>query len=389
MATEAKSMGLILLLAGAVALLLTSTTSGADKSHRGLVLSVVDDRRSTEPCEVRLVNFDSGEVLSTAHVGNTATGALSPDGELLAIVSRYPMAGVAQPRPRLELFSTTDLTPLKRGYLPVTTSVYKRIPNRVTMRFSRDGKEILLQRMDTHDAVLTRVKLELDEGGVFLVSGAPLRVPGARSVDFLRLEETRLTIAGNADGMIHVLDAQSRQRESELILDPLADVPAQLSSRHLTGVVITDDGRHAYYVPQQPGLPREMRHVGHLQRIDLATSPPKVLQRSSHAAPNLRARASTVSEIAGALIVAEQKYSETLQSPSPRVTFFHTLTLTPARQVELSVGDCDSLTVSADGTQLYAVDFGGMVSVVDVATWQERKTFTDVGVHPALVLALP
>jgi hypothetical protein len=356
-----------------------------------VVVSATDDRRSSDPCEIRLIEIETARVLAQVEVGDTADAVLSPRGDVLTVVSQHSVAGTAEPRKRLELYQTSDLSLVKRGYVPVPSNIYQRVPHTVRAQYSPDATEIVVQQMVAHDAVLTRVSLELNEEGAYQIVGQPLKIVGARGVTFLRTDWPQLTVWGHVDGLIHVLDLDKSSQVSQVTLDPLADVPAELPRRHGTGQVVTSDGKYGYYVPQQYGRPSAARHVGHLERIDLRATPPKVIDFSEQPQPNLRAQVATVSETAGILVVAEQKYSATgpFLAPSSHLKFFHTRPLTPAREIDVSLSNCDSLATSRDGKYLYAVDFAGGMSVVEISTGKEIQTLQDVGAHPGLVLPLP
>jgi hypothetical protein len=365
----------------------------ATDSHRVVVVSATDNRRSSDPCEVRLIEVESARTLAKVEAGATAEAALSVSGDLLAVISQFSIAGIGERRKRLELYRTEDLSPLKRGYLPVWTGAYKRAPSTVQTQFSPDGSELVVQQMVSHDAVLSRVRLELDEAGVFHAVGQPLTISGARGVQFLRVHDwPKLTVWGGADGLLRVLDLETGSQLSQTRLDALADVPAELPRRHWTGTVVTSDGKYGYYVPQQWGRPSEGRHVGHLQRIDLRVNPPKVIDFSEQPQANLSAQNSAASETAGIVAVAERKYSDLgpVLAPSSHIRIFHSLPLKPQREIDLSLSNCDSLTISRDGNYLYAVDFekGGM-AVVEISAGREVTVIQDVGAHPALVFALP
>jgi hypothetical protein len=240
---------------------------------------------------------------------------------------------------------------------------------------------------------------------MFEIVGQPFKVPRAGNIVFLRTAEwPRITVWNHLLGAIEVLDLDAN---SILTRVPLGDDPvlATFDPRHLEkpnigdlihrlgyrANVVTSDGKHAYYVPQHSSQDSTRRPFGYLRKIDLTADPPKVIRITDQRQPNLRARVATVSESAGALFVAEDKRGPdgSAIAPSPRVKTFHTLTLAPAADIVTSLTDCDCLAASHDGKYLYALDFSGGMSVVDISSGKEVKVLRDVGNHPALVFALP
>src|SRR5262245_11776056 len=87
-------------------LALTWGKSAAAESHRIVVVSATDHRTSG-PCIVRLIDVESAKPLAQIDVGGTAEIAISPSGDMLAVLSQYSIGGIAQPKPRLEIFRTT------------------------------------------------------------------------------------------------------------------------------------------------------------------------------------------------------------------------------------------------------------------------------------------
>jgi hypothetical protein len=340
-----------------------------------VVVSATDDRRSSDPCEIRVLDVDSGTTLAQVQVGDNAEVALSPHADMLAVLSQYRVTGIAQPRARLEVYRIADLSLVIRGYLPVPRNTFKRVPTTVQMQFAPDGTEIVVQKMKGHDdVVLTRVLLELDEAGVFKVVGQPLSLTSAAGIHFLRADWPQITVFGQFNVTMYVLD-----------LDKNADLSRFTPDPAIRGNVVTSDGKHGYYIPRTtPSQP-----VVRLQRVDLTANPPKAIHISDQPQPALRARVSAVSEEAGALFIAEQKVADSLEAPSQRIKVFHTLTLTESRAIEVSLSDCYSLTASCDGKYLYALDFNGGISVVEISSGTEIKTLKDVGAHPAFAIALP
>jgi hypothetical protein len=390
---------------------------GGAEPHRALVLSAARDRAGGGPSTLSVVEIESERLVSRAEVGTMADLALSPTGDSVAVSSLYHVASVAQPRARLEVFDTGDLSVVSRDFLPVRRNTYGRLPSSPRMQFSPDGKVVLFQRMDSYlneespvrrtvdDVVLFQVRLDAEDVEVFQMVHEPLRVPRARSVTFLRIADwPQITVWNHHLGALEVLDLDDN---SILTRVPIGDDPvlATFDPQHLErpnigelsrrlgfrGDVVSVDGAHAYYIPLHSAQLTTRRPVGHLRKIDLTASPPAVVLVSEKPMPHLQARVATVSETAGALFVAERKFApETWDVlPSRRVKVFHTLTLEPAAEIELSLSDITCLSASHDGKYLYAVDRAGGMSVVDIATGRELKVLRDVGNHPALVLALP
>lgn len=368
-----------------------------------------------QSCEIRLLDVESGGVKARVQVGDMAEAALSPGSELIAICSRYSVAGVAQPHTRLEVFRASDLSPVKSGWLPVRRGAFGQLPKSLRMQFSPDAKELVVQRMESFlsddkpirrtvdEVVLTRIQLELDDAGMFKIAGQPFKIPRARSVQFLRSTEwPRITVWNHFLGAIEVLDLSA---DSVLTHVPLGDdkVLANADARYLEkpnigslvhrlgfwANMVTSDGKHAYYVSEHVHQPN--RHpLGFLRKIDLTTDPARVVLQFDERQSNLKARVAAVSETAGALFVAEDRRdpSKGLVLPSSLVKTFHTSTLKPASDIQLSLTDCYCLAASRDGKYLYALDFAGGMAVVDISTGKEVKVLPNVGVHPGLVLAL-
>src|SRR6266576_3293789 len=88
--------------------------SSAAESHRIVVVGATD-QQGREPCEVRVIEVESAKTLARIQVGEMAEAALSPRGDMLAILSHYSVAGFAPPRARLEIFRASDLTIVQRG----------------------------------------------------------------------------------------------------------------------------------------------------------------------------------------------------------------------------------------------------------------------------------
>jgi hypothetical protein len=323
-----------------------------------------------------LLEIESGKVLAKIDVGATAEISLSPRGDLVAVLGGYSVGGVSQPRPRLELYRTANLSLARRGYLPIGRAVYKKAPNTARMLFPVDD-EVIVQRNDGHDAVLSRVRVEPDQEGVFQLVGHPIRLPGAEAANFLRIDWPRVTVFG-LEGAVHVLDFDQGKQISKVDVEPRA--------MSIWGRMISDDGKFGYYIPQSSGS----RPAGQLQRMDLTADPPKSIRSSEQFESGLRARVSAVSETSGALLIAEQKWVGGGHFPSPCIKFFHALTLSHARDVNVSLSDCDSISTSTDGKYAYVVDYQrGGLSVVEISSGQEVKVLNDVGKHPAFVVALP
>jgi hypothetical protein len=359
---------------------------GATESHRVLVVSATRDRAGGGPCGLRVVEVESGGVLASVEVGSTADAALTREGDLVAVKSHYIVSGVSERQRRLEIFRTSDLSLVQRGFVPVRTNTYKEVPSSVKSQFSADGTELVVQGSESQgsnnnarnrQAVLTRLQRELDDAGMFKIAGQPFKVPDAPFVVFLSIAQwPRIAVWNYHGSSIEVLDVHANSIRSVLRLQ--ADTPGAF--------VVTSDGKHAYYVPQH-----SPQAAGYLRRIDLTTDPPKVIRTSEERHPYLRARVAAVSETAGAIFVGEDKIDpEGMRLlPSPSVKTFHTLTLAPAGDIELSLTDCDCLAASQDGKYLYALDRAGGMSVVEIATRKEAKVLRDVGAHPGMVFALP
>jgi hypothetical protein len=350
------------------------------ETHRAMVVSATHDQNSAAPCELRVVEIESGRIIARVQVGSIADAALTQEGDLVAVKSGYRVDGDSERHRRLEIFRTGDLSLVQRSFVPVRTNQYKRVPSNVRMQFSADGKELIVQGMESGGgnvrngrAVLTRLQRELDDAGKFKIAGQPFKVPDAPTVNFISSAQWPRIAGWNSYGSaLMVLDLHANSVLSTL---GLGGSPAS--------TVVTSDGKNAYYVPHNA--------TGQLRKIDLAADPPKVVRTSEEPQPQLEARTAVVSETAGALYVAEFKIKPdgTGVLPSPLVKTFHTQTLAAAADINLSLTDCDCLAASRDGKYLYALDFAGGMSVVDTSSGKEIKVLRDVGKHPALVLALP
>lgn len=368
-------------LAGLFFILLIPLPLSSAETHRVLVVSAESDLAGGGPCELCVVEVESGQVIARVQVGSVADVALTREGDLVAVKSHYIVAGVSERLRRLEIFRTADLSLVQRGFVPLRTNEYKRVPSRVHMQFSADGKEIIVQRMHLPGggnvrhghAVLTHLQRELDDAGMFKIAGQPFKVPDVPYVNIVSIAQWPRIVGWNYyGGALVVLDVHANSVLSTL---PLVGSPA--------ANVITSDGKNAYYVPHNA--------TQQLRKIDLAADPPKVVRTSDEPHPNLHAEVAAVSEKAGALFVGEHKVDPEGRRllPSPLVKTFHTQTLAPAGEITLSLTGCDCLAASGDGKYLYAVDFAGGMSVVDISSGKEVKVLRDVGNHPALVLALP
>lgn len=398
-----------------ILLYLTNSLCVGGDNSRLLVVSGTADS-SSAPCEIRLMEVESEKVMATAQVGATAETVLSPDGKLLCCVSQYMVAGVNQPKAKLQVFNTNDLSIVKSGVLPVQRNVYFRAPSFSPLIFSPDSSQVLIQKMTSYktnekpirltvdDVMLTRLELSAgDDDEAFKALGEPTKVPRARAVQFLRVADwPRIVLWNHHLGAIEVINTNTGTIDKRLPLgdDTQLDTidPEVLESPNIgklilrlgfRGSVITDDGEYAYYIPQQPAQPGQPRFVGRIRRISIREETPKVLV-TSELAPHLRAKVATVSKVAGALFVVENKTADNgyHQLPSARIKCYQTTDLKPITDIQLSITDCDYLVVSRDGTVLYALNEEGVISVVEVTSGKERKILKNVGTRPAIAYVL-
>lgn len=384
--------------------------ASAGEPHRVLILTNKDRDRQFVTAQVLVVDIDSGKISAQAETGYRPDVAVSPKGDVVAVVAAHAVAGRFQRHDRLELYRLPDLRKLESGPLPFTARLQHGVlPPHPLIQFSPDGGELIVQALEsfvndetpirkTVDQLrLNCVKLELDENGAFKSCQQSVLVPRCRAVAFLRVEDwPRVHIWNEHLGVIQVVDLSTAKNLKRL---PIGDDPqlnlfdsAELEKPNigelyfrlnaLRGTVFPADGRYGYYIPWQRGF---------IRKIDLAADPPSVLRQGQTRYEDLDATVAATSGKGHAIFVkvkGEDRGGSL--APSARLRVFNTFDLEPQGEIDLSIDNINKLEASLDGKYMYAVDWlHARLAVIDIGTGREIKVLDDVGHDPAMIIALP
>jgi RNA polymerase sigma factor (sigma-70 family) len=384
--------------------------AAAAARHRVLVLDIMQNQAGPDH-RLLVVEVESGKVLpARLNIGYNNSIALSPKGDVLAVLGQYSTEGRLRRENQLEFYRARDMKPLEHGLLPASIPrLTYQLGAAADSRLSPDGQELIVQgpdpafrgNADLATTWLTCVKREVDNGGYFQECRKTVKVPRCYGIDFVGVADwPRVHIFNRTLGLLEVVDFDSDRILSRLPLgdDPALEKvdPAELEKAGIPltmrlrgrGGVIADGGRYAYYVPWQPW---DKEEPGFLKKIDLAADPPKVVRKGAEPEKDLHPGPEVVVEAAGALFVVQHKPPrDNIPQPSRRVRIYSTAELKPQREIELSLDDCQALEVSRDGKYVYALDRDrAKLAVLDVATGREVKVLDQVGKYPYILIALP
>ncbi len=370
-----------------------------------------------EDSRLMLIDTDLARPFAQTQLGYHADVALSPRGDLIAAMSMYTLAGVGQSGARLEIYSSRDLHLIKKGALPPAyiRSDYTLWPRFPRMQFSPKGDEIVIQQMDSYltdekpvrrtvdNTVLTCLKVELSEG-TFQATRKSVRVPRCRMASFVRIADWPRAVIWNAHlGALEVVDFDKGEVVSRQAItdDPvlktfdveslekpiIGNVVDRLQG--LRGTVISIDGRTGVYVPNSI----EGQQAGYFRKVDLTTSPPRIIMKGKQREGDLRADSVVVSSKDGALFVVKNTFdAKRVELPSRGIRAFEVQTLWPLRDVSTSV-HADFLACTPDGTLLCVLDRGvnagrPRMAVVTVKGGEELKVIDQVGRGPVMIWPL-
>jgi hypothetical protein len=361
--------------------------------------------------QIRVVEIETGKVLARTEVGFNTSLALSPAGDVVSVVDNFRGAGAAPPRPRLTFYQAGDLKRLEGGLLPPTIPRMRyQQAAAADSRLSPTGQELLIPGPDfgggraaeQATTVLTCVKQELNPQGMFQPCRQVVRVPRCYGVRIVRVTDwPRVHLFNSMLGLLEVADCDRGMIRSKLYLGdhPSAAglAPANLEKAGLRllfqvrgrGSVVTGGGRYAYYLPHGPFERGE--EAGYLKKIDLSADPPRIIGKAANPAKDLHPGAAAVCEATGRLFIAEMKPPRNNRhQPSRRVKIYRTKDLSFQGEIELPLNDCGSLTASADGKYVYALNpEEAKLAVLDAATGRARKMLDEIGKYPVIMIAMP
>jgi hypothetical protein len=361
------------------------------------------------PHRLLVVEIGAGKVVARADAGPVTNLAVSPDGDFIATLGKDP----AVSGERLRFYQTRDLKLLDDGPLPPGFTHFSFLEPCAAPdnRLSPGGRQIVIQgpdlgfrsTADMADTILKCLSRRPDGAGAFKPWGKVTRVPRSYGVEFVRVADwPRVHIWNSNIGLLDVVDLRRGEMLSRLYLgdDPIqaktspADLERAPQAQALRwrgmGTVVPGPGRFAYYVPQQPALPRDP--PGTLKTIDLGSDPPKVVRRGEQRQPGLRAIGAASAQ---ALFVVKDERGVPGPDGAPPeasrvIKVFGTSDLKPQGEIESSLRDIRELAVSRDGKYLYALNPGeAKLVVIDAGSRQEVRTLTDLGKYPYLMVVLP
>jgi hypothetical protein len=376
-----------------------------------------------------LLDVASGKISAQTDLGSGPELGLSPKGDIVAVLTYNRVGGAFEAHNRLQTFRTSDLKRLENGLLPFPGRIgFQDYPRGPTIGFSPDGKEIIVQRMEsflTHEKPLRWpvenniwgfAKLQLSQDRTFVRARADVRIPRCRYATFLRtLDWPIIQIWNPLLGVVEVVDVGNGKILSRLpldysddrvlnVIDPqvlekpeIGELYTRLGSN---GNVIYGGHQHAYYVPHPSRNPKA--EPGFLMKIDVVSSPPKTIGKGEKRQAGLWPAIAAASDSAGAIFVAAFNEKFKFDGPASQVTtgvtpeasnrvrIYSTRDLRFLNEIELSMAACDSVAVSDDGKYLYALNrLQARVVVVDVASGSQVKIVDGVGGFPAMMLPLP
>jgi hypothetical protein len=375
-----------------------SSVARANDVHRVVVLDA-GVRRGVDNHRLLLLEIESGNVLANVELGAPTNVAVSVDGHIVAALTS--IRDGEKRRERLDFYRASDLGLLRSGWLPESIAFPGRLKLGVAanIHFSPDAKEIVfcglappepatVRNVDFATTVITRVKSELDEARVYRTTVAAKIMP-CRGVDFVSVAAWPRVVVMNPTAT----ELLTINLENGDVVDalPLAEAgPSGYLPLRMRGIVESDGGRFAYFLPRKPG---------ELKKIDLTQQPPAVVHTVKNDF-NVRFSVATVSEAAKRIFALEDRLSPTgLYEPSRWVSVFLTSGLGLEQRIEAPLADCHWLAASRDGRYLYAtgpergppfaeLSIGeARLAVMDAATGRLVK-IVSAGQHPAIVLAV-
>ncbi len=266
----------------------------AAQNHRVLIVDVLTEQGGTTSRLV-VLEVESGKIIAEAETGEGPDIGISAQNDLVAVATFNRVGGRYLANDRMDIFASSDLRHLQKGVLPFGARIgFQRYAPLPTLAFSPDGKEIIVQRMESflsdekpfrwqvNNGLWGFVKRELDQEGTFKQSRPDVKVPRCRHADFLKVSDWPRVYIWNPNlAVVEGVDVNTGKILNRLPLDYDDDnalrviAPEFLEKpaigelyMHLgaNGLVIPGGATYAYYIPRPTRNPEIQ--PGFIQKIE-------------------------------------------------------------------------------------------------------------------------